>query len=420
MTERPSASSTPSIPSPTVVQRWLLAYLVLYIAPFPLNFVPGLDALTELAAIPWQTLVTWIGAAVFGVETVPRHTGSGDTMFNTLQMACMAALAVPLALVWPRSARTPVAWDRILDRTYALMRLYLGCYLLIYGLGKAIPCQFPPAGPDRLIVPYGDSSPMGLLWTFMGASPAYESFTGVIEALAGVLLFWRRTTALGALLAATALTQVLALNLCYDVPVKQFSAHLLLVALYILAPDVSRLLDVLWFHRPASPRPLAPHPIARPGLRRAVMAARVGIIAWIACITTSQSLGFWMSTAEPGPLHGVYRVVSFQRGSGPVSDEIRWARVGINTLGIGAIQRADGSGERYGLTIDDDQKTLTWKQIGGDASERWTYTEPGPDELLLEGSVDGATTVVRLRRVEAPFLLTSRGFRWVQERPFNR
>lgn len=417
MTEPPSVT----LSSPTVVARWLLAYLALYIAPFPLNFVPGLDALTELAAIPWQTLVTWIGAVVFGVEAVPRHTGSGDTMFNYVQMACMAALAVPLALAWPASARTPIAWDRLLDRAGALLRMYLGCFLLIYGLGKAIPAQFPAVGPDRLIVPYGDSSPMGLLWTFMGASPAYEIFTGVIETLAGVLLFWRRTTTLGALLAATALTQVLALNLCYDVAVKQFSAHLLLVALLILAPDVPRLLDVLWFHRPASPRPLAPHPIARRGLRRAVMAARVGIIVWIGFVTVSQSLVFWIGTTEPGPLHGVYRVVSFQRGSDPtVPDETRWVRVGINTLGIGAIQRADGSGERHGLLIDDDKKTLTWKQIGGDETSLWTYTAPSSGELTLEGSLDGATTIVRLRRIEEPFPLTSRGFRWVQERPFNR
>ncbi|MBA3549602.1 MAG: hypothetical protein H0T76_24255 [Nannocystis sp.] len=41
MTESPSAAVTSSLPLPTVAQRWLLAYLVLYIAPFPLNFAGG-------------------------------------------------------------------------------------------------------------------------------------------------------------------------------------------------------------------------------------------------------------------------------------------------------------------------------------------------------------------------------------------
>ena len=38
---------------------------------------------------------------------------------------------------------------------------------------------------------------MGLLWTFMGHSPAYSAFTGAAEALAGALLLFRRTTLLG-------------------------------------------------------------------------------------------------------------------------------------------------------------------------------------------------------------------------------
>ncbi|WAS97366.1 hypothetical protein [Nannocystis punicea] len=417
MTESASAP----FPSATLLQRWLLAYLLLYAAPFPLNFVPGLDMVLAIPGAAWQAVVTWVGAVVFDVEAIPRRTGSGDTMFDYVQLFCLAAVAVPAALLWPRSLRAGVDWDRLLDRARAYLRLYLGCYLLVYGLCKAIPTQFPPPGPDRLVVPYGDSSPMGLLWTFMGASPAYVMCTGIVETIAGALLLWRRTATLGALLALMAMSQVLLLNLCYDVAVKQFSAHLVLVGLYVLAPDVSRLLDVLWFHRPVQPRPLAPYPIARRGLRRALTATRVGLIACVVVVTAAQGLWVLSMNREPGPLHGVYRVVSFQRGSEVVvPDEARWARVGINTMGIGAIQLADGSGQRYRLNIDAEQKTLSWQRIGADESQVLTYSEPTAGELVIEGAFDGAATVARLRRIDEPFLLTSRGFRWIQERPFNR
>jgi hypothetical protein len=51
-------------------------------------------------------------------------------------------------------------------------------------------------------------------------SPAYESFTGTVELLGGVLLFFPRTTLLGALICLIGAGEVFVLNLTYDVPVK--------------------------------------------------------------------------------------------------------------------------------------------------------------------------------------------------------
>src|SRR5437899_11151387 len=103
--------------------------------------------------------------------------------------------------------------------------------------------QFPPPALDRLVQPFGDASPMGLAWTFVGASPAYEIFTGTGELLGGLLLTMQRTTLLGALVAAGVMAHVVALNFCYDVPVKLFSSHLLALALWLMIPDARRLFD---------------------------------------------------------------------------------------------------------------------------------------------------------------------------------
>jgi len=51
--------------------------------------------------------------------------------------------------------------------------------------------QFEPPGYGRLTQPLGQYSPMALLWTFMGYSPLYTSFTGSAEVIGGVLLFFR-------------------------------------------------------------------------------------------------------------------------------------------------------------------------------------------------------------------------------------
>lgn len=49
------------------------------------------------------------------------------------------------------------------------------------------------------------------------------------------------------------------------------------------------------------------------------------------------------------------------------------------------------------------------------------YRRPRPDVLFVEGPFDGHKVRARLRRTEPPeFLLVTRGFHWINERPFNR
>src|SRR4030095_7643936 len=96
-----------------------------------------------------------------------------------------------------------------------------------YGMIKVFRGQFPSPSPGRLIETYGDSSPMGLMWNFMGYSSAYVIFAGVSESLGALLLFFRRTTTLGALVLTAVMTNVVAMNLCFDVCVKLGSMNYL-------------------------------------------------------------------------------------------------------------------------------------------------------------------------------------------------
>jgi hypothetical protein len=114
---------------------------------------------------------------------------------------------------------------------------------------KVIQAQMPPPPLSRLVEAYGDSSPMGLLWTFMGASRGYNAFAGGAEMLAGLLLFVPGLTALGALLAIAVMSNVFMLNMCYDVPVKLFSFHLLLMAVFLAIPDLRRLINLFVLRR---------------------------------------------------------------------------------------------------------------------------------------------------------------------------
>ncbi len=95
---------------------------------------------------------------------------------------------------------------------------------------------------------------MGVLWTSVGASPAYEIFTGGAELFAGFLLIFPRTATLGALIAMADMMQVFVLNMTYDVPVKLLSFHLIVMSLLFLAPNILQLFNFFFQERTSGPR----------------------------------------------------------------------------------------------------------------------------------------------------------------------
>jgi len=168
-------------------------------------------------------------------------TGSGDTSVDWMLVLLVLLVSVVGGVLWTGLQNNRGPHRVHLTGLVLGVRLMLGAWLAVYGLAKFNFGQFGLLMPSQLETTYGESSPMGLLWRFMAASPGYQLLGGVAEMLPAVLLLHRRTITLGALIAAITMTNVLALNLSYDVPVKLFSAHLLLAAVVLLAYDHERL-----------------------------------------------------------------------------------------------------------------------------------------------------------------------------------
>jgi uncharacterized membrane protein YphA (DoxX/SURF4 family) len=138
------------------------------------------------------------------------------------------------------------------------VRVLLGATLLSYGAAKVIPTQMPEPSLSWLLTTYGDSAPMSLLWTFLGASRSYEIATGLVEMLGGILLFVPRLATLGALVCTVATANIFLLNISYDVPVKILSFHLLLMSSWLLLPETKRLVSFFILNRDVQPQGAAP------------------------------------------------------------------------------------------------------------------------------------------------------------------
>src|SRR4051812_47039985 len=132
----------------------------------------------------------------------------------------------------------------------------------------------PAPNLTRLLEPFGNFSPMGVLWYSVGASFPYERFAGAMELAAAVLLFVPRLSMLGAMVLIADSVQIFTLNMTYDIPVKLFAFHLIALGVVLLAPDLRRLANVLVLNRPAGVSTLPPLARSR-GVSLVLLAAEV-------------------------------------------------------------------------------------------------------------------------------------------------
>jgi hypothetical protein len=432
--------------------RFLCFYWICFTFPFPLDLIGIVFGFMEPADQPaWMKAAgevfnqayawiyqqkndacQWVGTHVLDVEVIIQPTGSGDTMRAYVGCFCALAIAASLALLWTLILGIVGRWKpgsnlavRLVDVVRVLVRFYLAEMFFGYGFAKVFPLQFPPPGSYRLSVQVGEMSPMGLLWTFMGFSPVYEIFTGVVEVLAGVLLTMRRTTLLGALVAMAAMTQIFILNMCFDVPVKLYSFHYLVMAFFVAARELPRLVNGFVLSRAVPPLPLAPLLGSRRWDRLAV-AFRTLVVAGMLASQIQAGYQRWQATygALPVPIAGRWDVVRMQiddKEANP-SDPLRWTWLEFSNKTILRLAGPTPAPLPYRMTWNPDSNELTIARFGGPTeAATFSYELPEADKLQLRGTMEGKAIEATLQRApEKEHPLMTRGFHWVQELPYNR
>jgi hypothetical protein len=266
---------------------------------------------------------------------------------------------------------------------------------------------------------------MGLMWTFMGFSPAYQIFTGAIEVVGGLLLVSRRTTLLGALVTTAAMTHVFIMNLCFDVPVKLYSFHYLVMALFLIAPDFPWLAMPLVLGRSVETKPIRPL-FERVPIHRSTLAFRTLLVALM--IFSQIKWGYGTSReiygVAPPPILGRWDVVSMSIDKRELKkdDAANWKWIDVSERGMIRVSKPSPPSLAYRSAWNAVEKSLTLTKF---TAPTWkatlTYDLPQPDLLKLSGSMDDKPIAVTLRpSAEKHQELKTRGFHWIQELPYNR
>jgi hypothetical protein len=303
------------------------------------------------------------------------------------------------------------------------VRFVLAAALFEYGMTKIIPTQFPAPSLTTLVTPAGDLTLSAMLWASIGASPGYEIFTGCVEVLGAILLVIPRTTLPGALVCLAAATQIFVLNMTFDVGLKLISFHLVLLALFLIAPDAPRLAAVFVGTR-AVPPSSEPPLVASPRARSTLLVAQLLFGAYLLGMYTFINVRFWEvgGGGRPrSPLYGIWNVEQMAvdgttKPSVENDYDRRWRRFIFEDPDKAVFQRTDDSLAHYGAAIDTSSRTF---DLTRSASRRWrahfVYEQPSPDRLIVNGEMDGHQVEVHLRRVEFDtFKLLNSDFRWVR------
>lgn len=421
--------------------RFLFSYFVLFfLTGQEIEAVPLLGSLVEKYTEGWYAIAVWVGRHLFHIRgEIPLDgRGSGDTTFRWLLIPCYLALAAAAAVLWSLLDRRRPHHERLLQGFRFLLRFSLSIAMISYGLAKVIPNQMSFPRSFSLLQRVGDLKPMRLLWTFIGASPAYEVLTGLAELLGGVLLLVPRTVLLGALVCAADMAMVFVLNLCYDVPVKIMSFHYLVMAILLVAPDLRRLADLFLFDRAVAPARRPPL-FRRPRLDRAVQILFLLFGAYTIVLGVVQGIGRYKERNLPHPpLFGVWSVEEATADGAavpPSSDSARdpeaWRFVAFDKPGSMTIELARGERRLHALQIDPAAKRMILARTQRDAQGKpvldvagkprkepgWTavlsFAEPEAGGLVLDGTLDGHRRRMKLRKMA---LLRDR-FHWITDPP---
>ena len=432
----PDSTSPPARWSPAlrVAFRFCVAYFTLFSLSNQiiggLIVIPKVDV-PEIGILwPLRQITFWTARHVFHVTRTLVYTGSGsgDKTFDWVQAFCLLLIAATITAAWSILDRRRENYVTLHKWFRLYMRFVLASEMLLYGLVKVIPLQMPFPLLTRLMEPYGNFSPMATLWYSVGASPAYEIFAGSAETLGGILLIIPRTATLGALVCLADLTQVFALNMTYDVPVKLFSFHLILFSVFLLAPEGRRLFDFFLSDRAAKP-PSQP-PLCRTArANRIAVGLQVVFGLYLAGMNVYGSVQSWHEYGggrQKPSLYGIWNVdelsIDGQVRSPLLTDYDRWRRVIFDFPMYTQFERMDETFAGFGSSISDKDKTLTLTK--GD-DKKWkavfAFNRPAPDELVLDGAMDGHKTHMQLKLLDRSKLtLVGRGFHWINEYPYQR
>ena len=408
--------------------RFFFLYFFIYCFPFPLDAFQFLDRVAQPYYNLLDRLIIAIGDKWFHLHAhvaFPTFDKVDDSYYGLVFIYFNLLISLTVAITWSLVDRKRKNYEKLFSWLKLYLRFFLAAYLFGYGFVKVFPSQFQAITASRLTMAVGDQSPMLLAWNFMGYSTTMMKLNGWVEVLAGLLLLFRKTTTLGAILSTAVFSFVVAMDFCFNVPVRLLASHLLIMSLFLVLSDSQRLLNVFVLNKPVAAvtyMPFVIHPV-----RRKIFSGLLIVLAFC-LLYSSIAKGFkaesdFGQSAPHGPLYGIYNTDYFLRNGDTVlanEKNIRWEQLVIDGGGwnqVGVIKFNNDSREKYQIVVDTLKRDLII-QSATDTSVKYefNYFIPDSNHIRLKGLWKKDSLEVLMIKLDLDkFLLHKEKFKWITE-----
>lgn len=397
--------------------RFIFAYFLLYIL---LMFTSGL----------FETPFRWIGKSILGFtyEFDVSGYGSGDNTYAFITLFANVVIAIIITVLWCLFLRHRKEYNKAFYWFLVVLRVFLIAAMLLYGFVKVFQIQFQHPSFIKLLQPLGDLSPMGLAWTYMGFSKGFGMFAGIMEITGGLLLIYKRTSTLGAFMIIGVMTQVAMMNLMFDIPVKLFSIHLILMAGIIFMTDIKRFTSVFIKNRSTEIYNYY-HPNTSKSYHKIIGNLKKVFIPIL--LVAGSILGYLgqinISDINHRPhLYGIWETDSFIKNNDTIqpliTDTERWRYLIIERKGAAVVKTMTDRLVGYSFITDTTGNRITmYKRDGIKDSLNLQFNYLKPNRLELTGIIDNDSITAVFSKKELDSIpLISRKFHWINERPYNQ
>ncbi len=361
--------------------------------------------------------------------------GSGDTSYAWVQFQLYLIVALTGCILWSLLDHKRSHYNRLSYWFRIIIRYFIIIHCFGYGISKLFSLQMLFPSLSQMATPLGDFLPMRLSWLFMGYSTTYQSFTGVMEILAGVLLLFRKTSTFGTLLAAGVFANVMLMNLSYDIPVKIFSMHLFIMCLLLLVFEYKRIFH-FFLNQPAAAGTLYHVRFLKKWMRVSRIVLKCLFIVAVFIMPFVNIRDRYESVYHPKEIKpirpGMYDVQLFVLNGDTiplqVGDTLRWKDVIFEKGGAGSVNATDTMfRQRYrrgyfNYSADTVKHEIIFKKsnVLGETFYlfRLSYEIPDSATIRLHGMMRKDSIFAELKRSKRHFQLAERQFHWLSE--YNR
>ncbi|MDR6781860.1 putative membrane protein YphA (DoxX/SURF4 family) [Pedobacter africanus] len=406
--------------------RFAFLFWVLFVYCFNGAF-PFLYYIQQFTTPVLHKFIPWVAAQFLNVSGPVSTTinGSGDTTYHYVLLLCIFICSVVGTLIWSALDYKRKSYDQLFYWLITVLRFYVGLMLVSYGLAKLNDGQFPALGSYRLFSTYGDSSPMGLAWSFLSYSKGYKWFMCLAE-LMGFLLFFRRTATIGAFLCLMTTANIVAINYCFDVPVKILSTGLMLMCLTILSPNIIQMFRFFFKGETVGLNFLKAPVFKTRWMRISKLVVKYAIILLYAVLPLFIALKlewFGAKSTQHHAMNGIFDIEDVtwadQKQADSADLQPKWTQLTFEERNYGLANAANGRKAWYKYKLDTLTKSVQISFTDDpNVSHTLNYTLADHDRIVLKGDFFGKPATLILKKKS--FELTERGFRWINEVPYNR